>query len=206
MYANKKCSKCGENATHKFTRIDASGNVHDIYLCAEHAGEMSPYQKQKNLSEILEGLLKQELGLKSSVSITPSATSGVKCAHCGLPYDEYKKTLLLGCSECYESFKEYLGMELRKFHGDSRHVGRGPGGEYFEADREPETTGSPFPVIEAESAEVVPMEEEKAAPKESKLDQLHRSLGQAIKSENYERAAEIRDEIHQLKAQKETDQ
>ena len=77
----KKCMKCGQPATHKFTRIE-KGQIFDIFLCAEHAIEMSPYQKPKiPLSDILEGLLKQDVKQKQA---GPAVPANLRCRSCGL--------------------------------------------------------------------------------------------------------------------------
>ncbi len=36
------CMKCDKSATHKITKI-VKGQVHDIYLCDEHARSFTPY-------------------------------------------------------------------------------------------------------------------------------------------------------------------
>lgn len=197
MLAKKKCMKCGQPATHKFTRID-KGQVVDFFLCAEHAAEMSPYQKPKiPLSDILEGLFKQETRQKGS------APTGVRCQTCGLTFEAYKKNLLLGCSDCYTAFREYLVPDLRRFHGDTRHYGRKPGGglarpaprEFFLAE------------IEGESAAPAPKSETAPGPESEPaldytvlIDELTREMREAIENENFSRAARCRDQIRELKA------
>jgi hypothetical protein len=43
-------------------------------------------------------------------------------------------------------------------------------------------------------------EKPKSKPKGTKLDQLHEQLDEAIKKEDYEKAAQLRDEIKKLQA------
>ena len=38
------------------------------------------------------------------------------CSRCGRPYTEVKKTLLVGCAECYAAFLENLKAFLKKLH------------------------------------------------------------------------------------------
>jgi len=38
------------------------------------------------------------------------------CPRCGRPYTEVKKTLLVGCAECYTAFLENLKAFLKKLH------------------------------------------------------------------------------------------
>lgn len=201
MYAKKKCMKCGQPATHKFTRIE-KGQIFDIFLCAEHAAELSPYQKPKvPLSDILEGLLKQDLKMKAS---GPAAPSTLRCTTCGLPFESYKKNLLLGCSDCYESFHDFLIPDLRRFHGDTRHFGRQPGGG--QARPVPAERMGPIPGLEDELAGLAPKDElldDLEAPLEpdptDRLDELTREMHRAIANEDYTRAARCRDQIRELK-------
>jgi protein arginine kinase activator len=195
--------KCGQPATHKFTKID-KGQIFDIFLCADHAAEMSPYQKPKiPLSDILEGLLKQDLKLKST---GPAVPTNLRCQTCGLPFEAYRKNLLLGCSDCYASFREFLIPDLRKFHGDTRHYGRQPGGgqarptsrEFSISDLEHESAGMVSKEDVAWEPGVAEMEP-KMDPKEQ-IDELTRVMHKAIAEEDYTKAAICRDQIRDLKS------
>jgi protein arginine kinase activator len=198
MYAKKKCMKCGQPATHKFTRIE-KGQIFDIFLCAEHAAEMSPYQKPKiPLSDILEGLFKQE---SKQAKGGPPTPANLRCQTCGLPFEAYRKNLLLGCSDCYLYFREYLIQDLRRFHGDTRHFGRKPGGglarpaprDFLLAELENESAG-PVP------KEDLPLQPEPALDFSILIDELTREMHEAIEEEDYARAARCRDQIRDLKA------
>ena len=207
IYQKKKCMKCGQPATHKFTRI-RDGQIFDIYLCGDHAAEESPYQKpikQIPLSEILEGLLKQENALKSGTGPVPPP--GVKCRTCGLSFESYRKDLMLGCSDCYDSFREWILADLRRFHGDTRHVGRRPGGgnveprpQFTVRSLEEEMAG---PVGGAETGALTEASPTKGAEKLLKdpsraIDELTRTMNRAILEEDYERAARCRVQIRQI--------
>lgn len=196
MYTKKKCMKCGQPATHKFTKVE-KGQIYDIFLCAEHAAEMSPYQKPKiPLSDILEGLFKQEAKQKTG----PSAPASLRCQSCGHTFEAYKKNLLLGCADCYGFFREFLIPDLRRFHGDTHHYGRKPGGglarlaprDFLIAELEGEAAG---PIAKEEP-------ERSAEPSidfMGLIDELTREMHDAIEDEDYARAARCRDQIRDLK-------
>jgi protein arginine kinase activator len=202
MFQNSKshkCMKCDQPATHRFTRME-KGQVIDLHFCEKHAAEYSPYQKPKPLQDILEHLLKQEYQHKAS---GPQAPPTLRCPSCDLPYDAYKKNLLLGCSECYRAFREYLIGDLRKFHGDTRHFGRKPGGGLARPPLKLLTPGE----LDRESAMAVPKGESSAsaatvAVKDPRitLDELTRAMQEAIAREDYVKAARCRDQIRELKA------
>ena len=97
-----------------------------------------------------------------------SAASG-PCAFCGLSLDDFKKTGRLGCSHCYVSFDVHLSGLLRRLHGSTQHVGK----VYLP----PEPT---------------------RAEQQERLAGLRRKLDRAVQSEDFERAAELRDQIRTL--------
>lgn len=192
------CAKCGKPASVKFTRI-VSGQVIDIFLCADHAAEESPYQKPKlPLSNILEGLLKQNFEITGG---TAPSQPGLRCHACGLGYDAYKKNLMLGCSECYASFHDQLIPDLRKLHGEIRHTGRCPGG----GQAQPVTPS--FSHLELADESAAPIDANSPSmgggallkdPRQA-MSELHRALRDAIADEDYKRAAVLRDQIHELR-------
>ena len=91
------------------------------------------------------------------------------CPACGLAYSEFKAKGRLGCPTCYDVFAPVLVPLLEKVHGAAKYEGRAP-------DRIAHRLES--------RAELAELEEE---------------LGVAITSEQYERAAELRDRIRAVK-------
>lgn len=97
------------------------------------------------------------------------SAAGGPCAYCGLTLDDFKKSGRLGCSHCYVTFETHLGGLLRRLHNASQHVGK----VYLP----PDPSG---------------------ALQEERLAGLRRKLDHAIRAEDFERAAELRDQIRQL--------
>jgi len=92
-----------------------------------------------------------------------------ECKQCQLTYDDFKKFGRLGCSECYQSFRTHLGGLLKRIHGSSKHLGKAP-------ENLPKTV------------------RKKAAG----LDELRQELHAAVEREDFEKAAELRDKIHEM--------
>lgn len=90
---------------------------------------------------------------------------GRVCAQCGLSYADFKTTGKLGCGACYESFHEDLLPLLRRIHGSTEHTGKLP---------------SCVEDVRVERREI---------------RRLRRDLDSAVRREEYERAAELRDLI-----------
>jgi len=109
------------------------------------------------------------LGLGASQQLEQAA-GGVelKCPRCGFTQADFKKSGRLGCPECYVTFAEGLRGLLKTMHKGTRHTGKAP--EAFRSTRE----------------------------NADKLKTLQAKLAKAIKDENYEQAAQVRDEIKQL--------
>jgi protein arginine kinase activator len=98
----------------------------------------------------------------------PKATS-TACEYCGLTLRDFKKTGRLGCSHCYVTFDQHLRSLFRRLHGGTQHVGK----VYLPPD---------------------PSE----AERHQQLSRLRRKLDAAVDREDFERAAQIRDQIRQL--------
>lgn len=93
---------------------------------------------------------------------------GVPCSACGFTFNKFQQVGRLGCSECYNTFDDIIGGRLKGMHKGTVHVGRVPEG-----------------LVEAHA-------------RQQRLDQLQKRLEQAIAAENYEEAAGLRDEIHEI--------
>src|ERR1700749_1651254 len=96
-----------------------------------------------------------------------------KCAVCGFSQADFKKTGRLGCSECYGTFAEGLGSLLKAMHKGTKHTGKVPARLFRDIVRS------------------------------DRLNELKRSLEEAVSKEDYESAATIRDEIRQLEREEE---
>lgn len=95
---------------------------------------------------------------------------GDKCPSCGMTPSDFKKHGRFGCPDCYAAFAAALTPMLANMHKGVVHRGKVP---------------------EAAKARVCLQRE---------LDALQSDLDTAIAHENYERAAELRDAIKDLKA------
>ena len=162
--------KCQKRAAAvKLVRI-TGGTAHSIYLCEQCAAEISPYQKHASaLQETIEKVLAQLVQKQSEAEETEDAEAGPPCPGCGTSYATYRKTFLLGCPQCYSAFEGKLEAQLKHLHGHTRHVGRSP-------DRTPKSRS------DAQSA----------------LAALKKELAVAVSSEDFEKAAHLRDRIRQM--------
>ena len=93
------------------------------------------------------------------------------CPRCKTTYREFRATGRLGCPYDYEAFESALVPLLEKIHHGVRHEGKQPG------------QAAPPPQIAL------------------KLAALREKLRTAVQAEQYETAAELRDQIRTLEAQ-----
>jgi protein arginine kinase activator len=97
----------------------------------------------------------------------------MKCPNCGIDYATFQKKARFGCAKDYEVFKKGITPILEKIHGATQHYGKFPQG----------ASGS-------------------GILKEKELLDLQRELEKLVKSEEFEKAAEIRDKIKKLRTKK----
>ncbi len=99
-----------------------------------------------------------------------SAGSDLVCGTCGFTHADFKKSGRLGCSDCYATFAEPLEGMVKQMHKGTEHVGK-----------------VPKALHQARTA---------SRQRESLQDRLNR----AVDEENYELAAQLRDEIKELES------
>jgi len=100
----------------------------------------------------------------------------VQCPRCHMVYSSFKETGRLGCAECYTTFRTQLRPLLRRIHGSTKHVGKSP---------------------VRDAARV-------AARRE--VHRLHEEMQRAVDREEFEKAAELRDQIRRMEGESEVTQ
>lgn len=159
-----QCDICHKNeATVHLTEI-IDNQITELHLCEECARQKGSQMEQHfGLADLLAGLA--DLGQQFEAP----GKAEIKCPNCGLSYQDFRRVGRLGCSECYEAFKESLGILLKRIHGSTQHLGSCPSG----------------PVMTA-------------VQKKSELELLRVRLQKAIETEAFEEAARLRDRIRVL--------
>jgi len=110
------------------------------------------------------------LGLGASQEMEQAAgSSDLKCPHCGFTHADFKKAGRLGCSECYVTFAEGLEGLLKSMHKGTKHTGK------------------------------VPPSLQQTRDLSDKLKSLQKKLDKAVADEDFEQAAQVRDEIKATK-------
>lgn len=100
-----------------------------------------------------------------------ASPSAGACPFCGMTLADLKRTGRLGCPECYSQFEQHLRGILRKLHGGTQHAGK---------------------MYRPSAAEM---------NRAAQLVRLRRELQLAVDSEDFELAANLRDQIRRTEAE-----
>ncbi len=163
------CQECKKRqATVHLTKI-INNNKTEVHLCQQCAGEKGEFdfafEPKFSIHHLFAGLLDLD-GFETTVGIP--VTTKIQCENCGLTYAQFSQIGRLGCSECYESFKDKLNILLRRIHGSTQHTGKVP----------------------LRSGSVLKIKKE--------IQELRSQLQKKIVDEEFEEAAKIRDHIRKL--------
>lgn len=96
------------------------------------------------------------------------SSNGQSCPQCHLSFQDFAKGGRLGCSHCYEAFQPQLKSMLQRIQGSGRHTGK------------------------------LPKRQAGVKGIQRQIDTLKGQLQQAVSVENFELAAQLRDEIKTL--------
>ncbi len=99
----------------------------------------------------------------------PVIKSLKRCETCNSSFEDIVNNGKMGCADCYSIFKDEILPTIKKIHGKTIHTGATPS---------------------------YTIEEEK---EDNKIEALENKLQEAIKNEEFEKAAEIRDELKELR-------
>lgn len=114
------CQICRQKqATVHYTRI-VNGQKVEMHVCEQCARENS--EIKLNLHKLLSGIMGQD----ASNEIKNAPVPAMKCKTCGMTAEEFNRTGLLGCADCYETFGESIQILLKRIHGNVRHHGKTP--------------------------------------------------------------------------------
>ena len=172
------CQHCQKNEATTHVKTVINGKHAEYRLCSECARELG-YTGMgifPDFTADFGGMLSSFLG-----AALPARSGAIRCDTCGSTMSDIKKTGKVGCADCYELFFSELMPTIRSIHGNTEHIGKRPVIEYTEN----------HPDGEAEKSE-----------SKSELEDLKAELKKAVDDENFERAAELRDEIKRREGQK----
>lgn len=165
-----QCQKCKQQAaTIHLTEIH-NGKRKETHLCPVCAEEEGlAVKNQVPLNELLSTLLAAQTQTQDPQAVDPQLATDLICESCGTSFEQFRKEASLGCPADYEAFEKPLKLILEHAHnGNTEHVGKVP---------------SSLPTDQQAQYQLV---------------QLRKKLDEAVRTENYELAADIKNKIEQL--------
>lgn len=167
------CQECNERpATFHFTKV-VNGEKTEIHICEHCAHENSSMFIDNSTGFSINNLLAGLLNLEPSINKTQQdifkKNEVLQCSRCQMTFQQFTKVGRFGCSECYKTFNKQINPILRRVHsGNTVHAGKIP-----------ERIGGSIHV-------------------RKRIELLKQNIKELIQEEEFEKAAEIRDEIRSL--------
>lgn len=190
------CEKCGiREANIKYTEI-VNGVRTEHNFCSQCAREMDLGQ----YSAILDGefplgkLLSGLLGIQNDEE-DPGQRVSVVCPTCHTTFEDFVENSRFGCPDCYGVFDLFIGDKIKQLQGSESHKGKHPKFQSrLERQRQEE--------IEADLGRMDEngnLKEDPEAVIRDQIARLNLQLKEALKKEDYEKAAQCRDQIRSLR-------
>ncbi len=167
------CDDCKKNeACVHITQISSEGKI-DKNLCESCAAKygdfmFKPQDKNFSVNDFLKGIFSNAQQEQKGMEKQQAEQKELVCPNCGMSYQDFLHTGKIGCSVCYNTFRQQLDPLLRRIHGSSTHNGKIP-----------QRSGGTLQV-------------------KHEMELLRQKLQASVQSEEYEKAAEYRDQIRAL--------
>lgn len=165
------CQACGERPAVIHLTQVVDDKVSVLHLCEPCGAERGVEAPNVPANFPLKDFLAQ-IGEQVKDAPDASESSRDSCSFCSLTYSKFRETGRLGCPHCWVTFEPQLRGLLRRVHGSTTHTGK----VYLPADPS-------------------------ASDRRKRLEVLRRKLSRAVDSEDFERAAELRDAINALESE-----
>lgn len=163
-----QCDNCHERPAAIHLTQIVDNSVTKVHLCEDCAAAKG-VQTGASVAKYPLSTFLASVG-KGAAAALPAGAEDRSCQFCQATLRDFRETGRLGCPHCYESFGSHLRDLLRRIHGSSQHVG-----EVYLSPHEAETPDRGRMLIE-----------------------LRQRLHKAVEAENFELAAELRDQIRVL--------
>ena len=173
-----KCERCNKNEATFFYEENINGEKKKFSLCTHCTEELQKSGELKMVSSPFEDVSLASpfvsLGdtLLGSLFYPSEAakigTGAKKCSRCSSTLRDFRERGKAGCPDCYVTFSAELEATIRSMHGSAAHTGRAPAKWKKKLDRA------------------------------GRLKELRSALDKAIKKEEFEEAARLRDEIRAM--------
>jgi protein arginine kinase activator len=168
------CEKCNQNEATVHFRQNINGDVKEVHLCPQCAAELG-YDSIFSGFESMSPFVGLDIGVQNFLGSLFSqelparkAPESRKCSFCGATFEEFAQSAMAGCTNCYHEFSSDMLPYIQRIHGRTRHVGKVPA-----------TAGKELKL-------------------QRELTTLKKQLDDAVAVQEYEKAAQFRDQIKEI--------
>ena len=159
------CQNCGKKDANTHIKRMIGGRVQELHLCGECAAGLGYQNVFEGTGLHIGDLIGGMFDYGGGHGRELPKTPEQRCPFCGGSFSDFVNIGKAGCSKCYDTFYSRLLPSLQRIHGKTQHGGKIP-----------------------KNAHVV-------LQKEIQLSTLKRQLNEAVASQEFEKAAELRDAI-----------
>ncbi len=160
-----QCEKCQQNVANVHLTDVVNNTKREYHLCKECA-KIQGVSLQAQLQKFKDLTLPEFFAPSFEESGSERAESAPEdCPRCKMSYLRFRRDGKFGCSHDYTVFLSTLDELFEKIHESTRHIGRAPA-RFQQEDSQ-----------------------------QGQLHQLREQLKRAVQGEQYEKAAEIRDQM-----------
>jgi len=176
---NMLCEICGKNPATIHIQEIIYSEKKTLHICKDCAN------KKEAAKEMLSGLDLAQLMFNINSEIPTNIASqnmkievppDIKCPVCGWNFIQFTSTGRLSCPACFKTFRPILDQAIKNMHKGCMHVGKRPRSS---AKREDKT----------DDVKTI----------SNRISELQKKLEDHVNREEYEKAAQIRDLINDLK-------
>ena len=171
------CQKCKQRQANTHVKQVINGELTEMELCPECASKLG---FDTGFADFLDigSMMSSLLGAPLSTALAREDA----CPRCGSTFSQISKSGKVGCSACYDTFFDRLLPTIKRIHGNTVHTGKRLRTARLQSGE------TPAPAVEKTD--------------ENSIEELTKQLSNAIKTQEFELAAQLRDKINELKAQK----
>ena len=217
------CQKCKSAAASICITQVVDDKKTDIYLCqlCANRNDAAKLQEAFGFFDMMPG----HLVFGADHRRVMPQTDVERCAECGITFAEIQKSGKLGCANCYNVFRVKLRPIITRIHRSAQHRGKSPSGassargQDADAGADAMSGGGPEPdgtvkayaaggelmaespsAAESTATAEKPANAESPSAAEKRLEALKAELVNAVNEEEYEKAAELRDQIKAIES------
>jgi protein arginine kinase activator len=170
------CQVCGKNLANVHFKQVVNGEKTELLLCENCAKSLGvPEVMESTFSQgfpTFDAMFEDFFPVFSSSPYGLQENTSERCKNCGTTFEDISSSGRVGCANCYKTFSEELVPYIKRIHGNTRHVGK-----IAACCAKGSTCGTSC---------------------ENKIKALKEKLNEAVKKQEFEQAAVLRDEINDL--------